>query len=70
MDNNPVHAQMVLAISEIAKVMGIHTICEYVESREVVDILKNMGVDYAQGYLFCVASDIRSCIQNSGLEKI
>lgn len=65
MDKNVVHAQMVQAIGDIAKVMGIETICEYVERREVAEMLKPMGIDYAQGHLYCVASDIKECIKNS-----
>ena len=30
--------------------MGIKTIAEYVESQAVMDKLKELGVDYAQGY--------------------
>jgi EAL domain-containing protein (putative c-di-GMP-specific phosphodiesterase class I) len=30
--------------------MGIETICEFVESQEIFDELRRIGVDYAQGY--------------------
>ena len=41
---------MVRSINEIGHMMGKHTIAEFVEDRNVLDILKRIGVDYAQGY--------------------
>jgi EAL domain-containing protein (putative c-di-GMP-specific phosphodiesterase class I) len=29
--------------------MGLKTVAEYVESDEILDLLREMGVDYAQG---------------------
>jgi diguanylate cyclase (GGDEF)-like protein/PAS domain S-box-containing protein len=47
---NLIDVAMVEAITKIAHVMGIKTIAEYVESQAVMDKLKELGVDYAQGY--------------------
>ena len=41
---------MVKSINEIGHVMGIKTIAEFVENREILEKLKEIGVDYAQGY--------------------
>lgn len=41
---------MVKAINEMAQAIGMETIAEFVESHEVLQLLKEMGVDYAQGY--------------------
>lgn len=41
---------MVKAINEIAHLMGIKTVAEYVETQEIFEIIKKIGVDYAQGY--------------------
>ncbi|OCR01884.1 diguanylate kinase [Oscillatoriales cyanobacterium USR001] len=41
---------MVEAINRIGHVMGIKTIAEYVENEAVMAKLKELGVDYAQGY--------------------
>ncbi len=40
----------VKAIANVAKGMGIKTIAEFVENGEIIKILKDYGVDYAQGY--------------------
>lgn len=41
---------MVDAINQLGHVMGIGTIAECAESQEVVDHLRKLGVDFAQGY--------------------
>ena len=50
MASNPVDRAMVEAIHRIAHVMGIRTIAESVEDDDTIDQLRNIGVDYAQGY--------------------
>jgi len=41
---------MVKSINEIGHVMGKQTIAEYVENDEIKGMLKEAGIDYAQGY--------------------
>lgn len=41
---------MVRSINEIGHVMGKKTIAEFVEDRGVLDVLRTVGVDYAQGF--------------------
>ena len=48
--SNPIDFAMVRSINEIGKVMGKQTIAEYVEDDEILDQLKVIGVDYAQGF--------------------
>ena len=42
--------EMVKSINQIGHVMGLETVAEFVESEEILDKLKEIGVDYAQGY--------------------
>jgi len=42
--------EMVKAINDIGHVMGLETVAEFVESEEVMDKLREIGVDSAQGY--------------------
>jgi len=48
--SDPIDHAMVKAINEIGHVTGVKTIAEFVETTEIKQILKKMGVDYAQGY--------------------
>ena len=41
---------MVKSITEMVKFLGMKTVAEYVETDEILGILKDIGVDYAQGY--------------------
>jgi len=41
---------MVKAINEMGHVLGKQTIAEYVENEEILNILKEIGVDFAQGF--------------------
>lgn len=40
----------VRSINDIGHLMGIRTIAEYVENAEIEAVLRDLGVDYAQGY--------------------
>lgn len=48
--HNHVQYEIVEAINRVAHVMGIKTIAEYVENREILSSLSAIGVDYVQGY--------------------
>ena len=48
--DNPIDFAMVKSINEIGKVMGMKTVAEFVESEKVVQMLGDIGVDFAQGY--------------------
>jgi diguanylate cyclase (GGDEF)-like protein/PAS domain S-box-containing protein len=47
---DPINQAMVRSMNDIAHAMGKQTIAEFVESEKVMDILREIGVDYAQGY--------------------
>ncbi len=47
---DPLDHAMVKSINEIGKVMGKQTIAEFVESAEIMEQLREIGVDCAQGY--------------------
>jgi EAL domain-containing protein (putative c-di-GMP-specific phosphodiesterase class I) len=50
--SDPIDDAMVQAINQIGHVMRIETIAESVESEAILRRLKEIGVDYAQGYTF------------------
>jgi diguanylate cyclase (GGDEF)-like protein len=49
MASNAIDRSMVEAIHRIGHQMGLQTVAEYVESEEILDLLRQIGVDYAQG---------------------
>jgi diguanylate cyclase (GGDEF)-like protein len=49
---DPIDRSMVEAIVQVGRAMGIQTVAERVETQEVFETLKRIGVGYAQGFLF------------------
>jgi EAL domain-containing protein (putative c-di-GMP-specific phosphodiesterase class I) len=47
---NTADTAIVESISHVSKAMGILTVAEYVENDELYKIVKDIGVDYAQGF--------------------
>ena len=43
---------VVSTIVEFSKKLGMKTIAEFVENEEIFNIVKEMGIDYSQGYFF------------------
>ena len=49
-DKNNDDKLFVKALIELAQAFGKKTVAEYVENERILDILKEFGIDYAQGY--------------------
>jgi len=49
-EKNPIDRAIVEAINDIGHIAGFKTIAEYVETQKISKILKDIGIDYAQGY--------------------
>ena len=52
-DEDPIHLAMVQSINEVGHLMGMETVAEFVENDNIVQVLRKLGVDYAQGYGIC-----------------
>ena len=50
MESDAVDCAMVSAIHQLGSLVGIKTIAEFVENKEILKKLEEIGVDYAQGY--------------------
>ena len=48
--DDPLDYAIVRSINDIGQVMGKHTIAEYVESERVAEKLREIGIDFYQGY--------------------
>ncbi len=55
-----VDESMVKAINQVGKAMGIETIAERVESKEVLDKLSEIGVEFAQGYYIARPTSVQT----------
>jgi len=49
-NQDPMNFAIVQAINEIGHVAGLRTIAEFVENEETLELLREIGVDLAQGY--------------------
>lgn len=49
-DTEPVDYAIVNAIAQIGRDLGIQTVAEFVENATILEKLREIGVDYAQGY--------------------
>lgn len=50
LENDSVNITMVKSIIHIGHSMGLETIAEYVENNAILDILRNLEIDFVQGY--------------------
>jgi len=48
--NDPMHALIVGSMVDFANKIGAKTIAEFVSDEEIYDAVKELGIDYAQGY--------------------
>ncbi len=48
--HDPIDYAMVESINQLGHVMGIKTVAEYAEDELILEKLRNIGVDYAQGF--------------------
>jgi len=48
--DNRISESMVAAITQVAKVMKLETVAEYVESKKIKSLIEKLGVDFAQGH--------------------
>ena len=51
---------------DVAKVVGVKTVAEFVDKPEVLARLRTIGADYVQGYLLHKPEPIESIIAGSG----
>ena len=58
MDRDAVDKAMTETINRIGHIMGIKTVAEYAENDAIIEELRAIGVDYAQGYGVCKPSPL------------
>ena len=60
MEDDPINTVFVKSIVDIASAMGIKTVAEYVESKDILSKLIEMGASYAQGYAMGLPEELLS----------
>lgn len=50
--DDPLGLAMVRSINEVGQTMGKKTIAEYVETSDILEVIREIGIDYAQGNYF------------------
>lgn len=58
MGQSDIDRAMTETIHRIGKIMGIRTVAEYAESEGIIDQLREIGVDFAQGYAVSMPSPL------------
>jgi len=61
--NNKLDQALVKSVVEIASVLGVKTVAEFVDSDDALNLLKQLNVNYAQGYLISKPEEL---IQSAG----
>ncbi|MDR2032386.1 MAG: EAL domain-containing protein [Azoarcus sp.] len=49
-DNDPANLATVKAIVTLARAYHLHTVAEFVHKKSILDIIREIGIDYAQGF--------------------
>ena len=57
MHTDEMNLALVKAINDVCHILGKMTIAEYVQNEDAMGLLREIGVDYAQGYNIAVAAD-------------
>lgn len=63
--SDSINKVFVESIHNISKTMGIKTTAEYVENEEILKCIKEIGIDYAQGYHISKPLPVKSLLKDS-----
>ena len=63
---NVVSQSVVAAISEVARVMQLDTVAEYVQDEEALRLLRDLGVTWGQGYMLGEPAPLRDKLSALG----
>ena len=67
--NDEVAKTMVQSINQVGHTMNLKVIAEYVENEQIIHLLREMGVDYGQGYEIARPGPLEIVIRNHMLDS-
>ena len=67
---DPLNFEMIKSINQIRHVMGLETIAEFVENAQILGKLREVEVDYAQGYYIGKPKPIESLLGKTVLYQL
>lgn len=56
--------QVIKSLVELSKIIGSKTIAEHVETKEECEIMRDLGVDYGQGWFFSKSVDLDESVSS------
>jgi EAL domain-containing protein (putative c-di-GMP-specific phosphodiesterase class I) len=59
---DPVDYAMVRSFNELGQLLGKETIAEFVETHEIADELRKIGINYAQGHAYAIPAPLDSFV--------
>ena len=68
--NDATDLAMVKSIHQIGKMMGIKTIAEFVENEEIANQLRELGVDYLQGFGIGIPMPLETLLDDNAIMKM
>jgi len=66
---NEVNKSIVRAVNEISHMLGKKTVAEYVSSPEILNEVRDLGIDYVQGWHVCKPAPVQEFL-DQGIENI
>jgi len=67
--NSILDQTLVKSVSDIAKVLNIETVAEFVDTDETLQLLKKLGIDFAQGYLISKPEPLEIGLGSAGSDR-
>jgi EAL domain-containing protein (putative c-di-GMP-specific phosphodiesterase class I) len=60
----------VRCFAEVARIIGVKTVAEFVDRPEVLAKLRTMGIDYAQGFLLHRPAPLQDLLLDGGASGV
>jgi diguanylate cyclase (GGDEF)-like protein len=68
--DDPMDEAAVRCFAEVARIIGVKTVAEFVDRPEVLAKLRAMGIDYAQGFLLHRPAPLQDLLLNAGASGV